>query len=64
MKHCYEPSKHKTKPECDWKGNENTKGKWPLKRERPQDVGEKDNVAPYKKFSAIEKGDGPQPEEQ
>jgi len=38
------------------KGNEKVKGKWPPKRGRPQDAGEKENVSPYKKFSTIEKG--------
>jgi len=42
------------------KGNEKVKGKWPLKRGRPQDAGEKENVVPYKKFNTFEKGHGEQ----
>ena len=45
------------------KGSEKVKGKWPLKRGRPQDVGEKENVSPYKKFNVLEKGHGSQLEE-
>lgn len=36
--------------------NDKTKEKWPSKRARPQDAGDKENVAPYKKFNAVEKG--------
>lgn len=46
------------------KGNEKVKEKWPLKRGRPWDVGEKVNVSPYMKFNVIEKGHGSQPTEQ
>lgn len=63
LKHCYEKSKHRYEPKRDYKGNEKVNGKWPLKRERPQGACEKENVAPYKKFSATEKGHGPQPRE-
>jgi len=40
------------------KGNEKVKGKWPPNRGRPKDVGEKENVIPYKKFNIVEKGHG------
>lgn len=63
LKHCYEQSKCKIEPKHDQKGNENTKGKWTSKWERPQVAREKENVAPYKNFSAAEKGHGPQPGE-
>lgn len=55
LKHCYEYLKHKSKPKHVWKVNKYTKGKWPQKQGRFQDAGEKDNVAPYKKFNAVEK---------
>jgi len=38
------------------KGNEKVNGKWPLKWRIPEDASEKENVAPYKKFNAVEKG--------
>jgi len=44
MKHYYEQSKHKSKPKQGWKGNDKTKGKWPLERARPLDASEKENV--------------------
>ena len=60
LKHCYEQSKCKSEPKHDWKGNEKAKGKWPLKQEKPQDAGEKENVASYNMSSATEKGHSPQ----
>jgi len=57
LKHCYGQSKHKPELKCDWKGNEKTKGKWPQKKGRYQDVGEKENLVPCKKFT-VEKGHG------
>jgi len=48
----------------DWKGNEKAKGEWPQNRGKRQDVGEKENVGPYKKFNATEKGHRPHPGEQ
>lgn len=58
MKIFYEQSKCKVEPKCDMKGNEKVKGKWPPNRGRPKDVGEKENVIPYKKFNIVEKGHG------
>jgi len=46
LKHCYKQLKRNFDPKHDWKGNEKAKGKWPLKQEIPQDVGEKENVVP------------------
>jgi len=40
----------------NWKG----KRKWLKKWGRPQDAGDKENVALYKKFHATEKGHGSQ----
>jgi len=53
LKHCYEQSKHKAEPKHGFKGNEKFKGKWPPKWGRHQDVDEKENVVPYKKFNAV-----------
>lgn len=64
MKNCYEESNQKVEHKCDFKGKEKVKGKWPPKRGRPQDAGEKENVTPYKKFSAVDKGHVSQPGEQ
>lgn len=46
------------------KRNEKVNEKWPPKRGKPQDASEKENVAPYKKINAVEKGHGSQPREQ
>lgn len=51
----YEQSKGKTEYQQGWNGKEKATGKWNPKRTRPQDVVEKENYVPYKKFS------GPQP---
>ena len=64
LKHCYEQLKHKTKSKKGWKGNDKVKGKWPPKQGRSQDSSEKENVSPYKKFNAVEKGHGSQLGEQ
>lgn len=56
LKHYHEQSKHKYKLKRYWKGNEKTKGKLTNNRGRLRDVGDKENVAPYKKFSAVDKG--------
>jgi len=45
------------------KGNEKTKGKWLKKRGISQDVGDKENVAPNKKFNATKRGHVSQPRE-
>lgn len=58
LKHFYEHSKHKTKSQQGWKGKDNATHKWQPNRTRLQVAGEKENVAPYKKFN------GPQPGEQ
>jgi len=52
--------KHKFEPKHDLKTNEKAKRKWPQKRGRPQDVTEKENVVPYKRFNTAEKGRGEQ----
>lgn len=41
LNNCYEQSKSKVVPKRELKGNEAIKGKWPPKRGRPKDVGEK-----------------------
>ena len=64
LKHCYEQSKRKAETNRDLKRNEKVKRKWPPKWIRPQDAGEKENVAPYKKFNAVEKGHESHPREQ
>ena len=64
MNNLYEKSKHKVESKKGWKQNNNTKGKWPPKREKPLDSSEKENVSPYKKFNAVEKEHGPQLGEQ
>lgn len=58
LKHYYEKSKCKNNSKQGWKGNDKNKYKWPLKRERPHDVGEKENVSPYKKFNVVQKAHG------
>jgi len=63
LKSFYEQSKCNVKTKHDLKRNEILKGKWPTKHGRPHDVGEKENVVPYKKFNAVEKGHALQPGE-
>lgn len=63
LKHCYEQSKHNSYPKWGWKGNDKTKGKRNNKRGRPWDVGNKENTKSYKKFNAVDIGNGSQPEE-
>jgi len=46
------------------KGDDKIKGKWPSKKVRHQDVDEKENVSPYKKFNVVDKGRGSQLGEQ
>lgn len=58
LKRCYEKSNHKTEFKHNWKGNENTKGKWSNNQGRPQDVGDKENVAPHKNFKVVERRHG------
>lgn len=64
LKHCYQNSKHKSRPKQDWKGNEKAKGKWAKKRSRPQDTGDKENVGFYKKSNVADIRHGFQHEEQ
>lgn len=40
------------------KGNAKKKGKWDKKRARPQGTSNKENVVPYKKFNAWNRGEG------
>eukprot|EP00253_Pinus_taeda_P022770 PITA_22770 len=56
LKYCYEQSKRKSKPKHDLKRNDKGKGKWPPKRGRREDASEKDNIVPYKRFNATDKG--------
>jgi len=56
LKHYFEQSNRKTKRHQGWKEKDKTKGKWPSKQIRPQDVGEKKNFVPYKKFNVLGKG--------
>lgn len=51
LKHFYEQLKRKTMSQQGWKDKDKAKGKWQLKRTRPKDAGEKQNVAPYKEFN-------------
>lgn len=62
LKHCYQQSMCKTKSQRRWKGKENEKGKWQLKKTRSQNAEEKENVAPYKNFNVVRQGHGQQPE--
>lgn len=56
MKHYYEKSNHKTESKQYWKVNENNKGKRAKKRGKPQDIDDKENATPYKKFNAVDRG--------
>jgi len=58
LKHCYEQSNRKVNTKSDLKGNEKNEGKWSPKRGRPQDVSEKENVVPCKRFNITENGHG------
>ena len=60
LKRRYEQSKRKVVPKHDLKRIKNAKGKWTLKRGRPQDESGKDNAFPYKGFNTVEKGHGEQ----
>jgi len=60
LKHCYEHSKHKNESLQGWKGKQKGKGKWKLKRDRPQNASERENVAPQKRLSATRQGHGSQ----
>lgn len=55
LEHCYEQYKCKPEFKCDWKGSEKTKGKFHGKKGRYWDAGDKESVAPHKKFNAPKK---------
>ena len=63
LKHCYEKSKCRSETKEYWKGNEKNKVKWDKKKTRPQDIGNKENVASPNKFNASDIGQGFQFEE-
>jgi len=58
LRHCYKKSKCITETKEDWRGNAKNKGKWDIKRARRQDIGNKENVTPPKKFNASDRGQG------
>lgn len=60
LKHFYEHSNHKNESQQGCKGNDKGKGKQKSKITRPQNVEEKENVAPHKKFNAARQGHGSQ----
>jgi len=60
LKHFYERSKCKNESQKGWKGKDKVKGKWQLKRARPQNVDEKENIAPKKRFNVARHGHGSQ----
>lgn len=60
LTHYYEQSKHKNEYQQGWKGKDKGKGKWKLKRTKPHNPKEKENVAPYKKFNVARQVHGSQ----
>ena len=57
-------NKRKSETKPDWKGNSKNKVRWGKKWVRPQDLGNKDNVAPPKRYNASDRGHGHQSKEQ
>eukprot|EP00253_Pinus_taeda_P011986 PITA_11986 len=64
LKCCYEQLKRRSETKPDWKGNERNKGKWDKRQERPQDIGNKENAMPHKKFNSSNRRQEFQYEEQ
>jgi len=56
IKNLYEQLKHKIETKLVWRDNERNKGKWDKKWARPQSTNNKENVAPPKRFNALDRG--------